>query len=309
MALLRGIAKIAPNQGNLTVAHLNHNLRGAESEADQRLVEELGKYLSIRVVAERLPANAIAGKKSHIGLESAARSLRYDFLRRTAESIGARYVLTAHTADDQAETVLHNICRGTGLAGVAGIPFTRQVSEAVTVVRPFLTIWKSEILSYLDQISQPFRTDTSNESTSFTRNRIRQTVMPLIEREINGSARMHIVRVAKIAREAVAELDRAANRLDASIVFRTETEVSIDSKILAGSSEMLVVHFLKRIWRTQGWPARQMDVRRWRLLSEMVHGAVDTASVAFPGGIHCQRANDNIFRLFVHGESSHDEHR
>jgi tRNA(Ile)-lysidine synthase len=236
---------------------------------------------------------AIARGKTRIGTESAARNLRYEFLRRTAESIGARYILMGHTADDQAETVLHNICRGTGLAGVAGIRFTRRINEAVTVVRPFLDVWRSEILSYLDHINQTYRTDSSNQSTMYTRNRIRHDVLPRLEEEINRSTRKHLVQLAQLAREASEELDRAASQLDSAIIRQTETELWLDLEKFAESSEFLIVQFLKRCWGWQEWPMRSMDSTKWQTLASGIRRA--SSSDGFP----TIRLPGSVFATFV----------
>ena len=115
----------AQGSGKLMVAHFNHRLRGADSDADEQFVDSLGRRLGLTVEMGRARQPITPGGD---GIEAGARDQRYQFLREVADRAGARYVVTAHTANDQAETLLHRIVRGTGVAGLAGIPFTRTLS-------------------------------------------------------------------------------------------------------------------------------------------------------------------------------------
>src|SRR5262245_53440501 len=122
VALLRALLEIRTSgDGRLIVAHYNHRLRGAESDADQAFVESLASQLGLEMITGSAPTLLQADTA-----EATLRELRYSFLAQAANRAGARYIVTAHTADDQVETVLHNVLRGTGLAGLAGIPRVRQ---------------------------------------------------------------------------------------------------------------------------------------------------------------------------------------
>src|SRR5262245_22639104 len=158
-ALLRGLVEIrAAGEGRLIAAHFNHKLRGAESDADQAFVEQLGRELGVKVVAGRR-----AGEGG-LATEESLREARYEFLTSISGVYGARYVATAHTADDQVETVLLNVLRGTGLAGLAGIPRIRQLAEATTLIRPLLDVTRADVLEFLAGLKQPFREDASNRN-------------------------------------------------------------------------------------------------------------------------------------------------
>ena len=130
---------LQPDRERIVAAHFNHRLRGAAADADQQFVQQTCQSLNVHCLLGDADPVAYPQARAGTGLESAARQLRYRFLIETAEQSGARYVATGHTADDQAETVLHHVLRGTGLAGLAGIPAIRRASEAVTLVRPLLS--------------------------------------------------------------------------------------------------------------------------------------------------------------------------
>ena len=295
VALLRATLANSRNKKLLTVAHFNHGLRSTESDDDQQFVTTLCERLGVAFETAVAPRQSIKNDRLQIGIESAARNARYDFLTRTAKAIGARYILTAHTADDQAETVLHNICRGTGLQGVAGIPFSRSIGEAATVIRPLLHVTREQVITYLDEIKQDYRIDSSNNSDEFTRNRIRNGALPMLERSVNGATRKHLCQLAQIARESVEYLDAATDKLGVAILRQSKDELRLDCARLVDIPELLLVHFLKRTWTDQGWGVREIDANRWRRIATMIRQQ-DFAVSQLPNGIKCQRiANEMRF--------------
>ncbi len=204
VALLRAVAALkreCGGPGAVYVAHLNHGLRGEAADADEGWVEALCQEMGLAVSVGRADVGELANQAGD-GWEAAARLARYDFLRTMAEQIGARFVATAHTADDQVETVLHHILRGTGLAGLAGIPPTRPLSPSVTLVRPLLRTTRGEIVEYLKVLKQNYRSDASNADVSYTRNRIRQVLLPLIRDRFNSEVDAALLRLAGQASEA-----------------------------------------------------------------------------------------------------------
>src|SRR5690606_27563900 len=123
-------------------------------DADEHWVVRLAESLGLPCQVGR----AEAAQEQSGSLEDQARRARYDFLQRAAEAAGVRYVATAHTADDQVETILHHLLRGTGLAGLAGMNRSRQLGPAVTLLRPLLAVGRAEVLEYLSGLGQTFRT-------------------------------------------------------------------------------------------------------------------------------------------------------
>ena len=184
VALLRGLAGLkVGGEGKLVVGHFNHRLRGEESDGDEQFVARLAEELGLGLECGRLEAGDIDACPD--GIEEAARRQRYRFLTETAERVGARYVACAHTADDQVETVLHRILRGTGIAGLAGIPRCRRLSPAVTLIRPLLEVRRAELVDYLASLGQSYREDSSNLDRRFTRNRIRHDLLPQLAKDFN----------------------------------------------------------------------------------------------------------------------------
>ena len=155
VALLRAMAALKTGgQGRLCVAHLNHQLR-PDADEDERFVVDLSCRLGLTCEVERVNVKHLVSQSGD-SLEAAARGARYRFLQDAAGRLGARFVATAHTADDQAETILHRIVRGTGVRGLSGMARVRPLGHA-TLIRPLLAMRRSELQSYLDALGQPYR--------------------------------------------------------------------------------------------------------------------------------------------------------
>ncbi|MDY7019075.1 MAG: tRNA lysidine(34) synthetase TilS [Chloroflexota bacterium] len=190
------------------VAHLNHGLRGAESEADARYVFELANSSSLPITIDR--QDVVAHKtKRRCSLEEAARELRYAFFTQVAEKAGARRIAIGHTRNDQAETVLMHILRGTGTSGLRGLEPCSPIppggsgllpSNQIKVIRPLLDITREETLNYCQELELGPRTDSSNLSLSFLRNRLRLELLPLL-RKYNPNFDEALLRLAEIARD------------------------------------------------------------------------------------------------------------
>ena len=161
---------------SITAAHFEHGIRGEESLRDCRFVEEFCREHGIAFVCEHGDVPRYASDRG-IGTEEAARELRYAFLKRTAQSLGCSRIATAHNADDNAETILFNLIRGTGSAGLCGIPAVRE-----NIVRPLLGVSRDEIESYLSDNGVPHVEDSTNFSDDYTRNRIRHEIVPLMKK-------------------------------------------------------------------------------------------------------------------------------
>jgi tRNA(Ile)-lysidine synthase len=295
VALLRAAARLRGSGTVLVAAHFNHRLRGDRALADDEFVAELCRLLGIECVHGQ--AEGPGSQGSGEGLEEAARRARYDFLRRAAEERGARYVATGHTADDQAETILHHILRGTGLRGLSGMRRARPLGPAVTLVRPMLAIRRAEVLEYLAELRQPCREDETNLDRTLLRNRIRHELLPLLARDYSGSTVEALLRLGALAGDAQRVIDaQAESLLERSLVSCDARRVVIDFRPLAASDPHLAREALIAAWRRQGWPLQSMGWVQWTQLSEMALAA-DAGAVApqvFPGAIRAERKGDEL---------------
>jgi tRNA(Ile)-lysidine synthase len=183
----------------LSVAHVNHQLRGAESDGDESFVAKLAEVRGLEFHSRRAPVNP-----SGPAIENTARKLRYDFFRRLAAEKLATKIATGHTLDDQAETVLLRIFRGTGIRGLAAIHPRLLLEDGATrrceLVRPLLSARRKDLREFLQIEGQGWRDDSSNDNVAFLRNRVRHRLLPSIEDEFGEAAVEHLAELAEIAR-------------------------------------------------------------------------------------------------------------
>ncbi len=302
-ALARGLSQLSvTGEGRLVIAHFNHALRGAESDGDQAFVEQLAEELGFDCIVGRSPSPPLPLSPSPppAGVsEESLRNLRYEFLAKTADRIGARYVATAHTADDQVETVLMNILRGTGLAGLAGIPRVRPLTEAATLIRPLLSVTRAQVLEYLASLGQPFREDATNASTTYTRNRVRHELLPLLARDYNPQVREALLRLSQIAGKADDFVCRSARHHFASVVQRTDAGIEIHLQSLATLPNLVARSILIEAWKAQSWPLADMTCERWEELLAFARESIDSSTTTaaprmFPGGIRAERTSSML---------------
>ncbi len=292
VGLLRGLARLkSAGQGRLSVAHFNHALRGAESDGDEQFVAALTDRLGLACQIGRATPGEL-GKTSLGGLESSARQARYHFLQTTAAAVGARYVVTAHTADDQVETIVQRIFRGTGLGGLMGMRRARPLGPAATLLRPLLGMRRQEIRDYLQAIGQSWREDSSNARTEATRNWLRLELLPGVERHVSPGAPGAILRLGQIAAEAQLLVEQlAADLAERAIKPTADGSLQCNCDLLSGQSRYVVREMFVQAWRERGWPEQSMGFDEWDALAEMAVRA-ETAPACqrdFPGATRAQK--------------------
>jgi len=185
----------------LVVCHLNHQLRGASSDADARFVEKFAAQYQTDFELGSANIRALR-KKQKMSIETAAREARYAFFAKTARRRNCRTIFLAHHADDLVETFLINLFRGAGSAGLAAMReiSTRRIDGVdLTIVRPFLCVWRKEIDDYFDEHRLMFREDATNKNLTPLRNRIRHRIIPYLEKTLGRNIRQNIWRTAMIA--------------------------------------------------------------------------------------------------------------
>lgn len=303
VALLRLLAELwqshpRTDHRHLIAAHYNHGLRGEHSAEDQRFVAALAKSLAVEFATETdpdAPVQPSSGRgesppppspastgdaESPPGSEAAMRQRRYRFLHRIVAARGARCLLTAHTADDQIETVLHHLFRGTGPAGLCGIPETRSLGQDFVIRRPLLGLGRAQLRAGLIEIGQTWREDASNDHHDYQRNWIRGELLPQI-RGRYPAADGAILRLIETQNQWYQNLQRQAMQwLEDCVVFADQQvqlpRGPVDPAVLA-----LV---LTSIWDRCGWPRQALATKHHQAVAALVTGAQRTA-VTLPGAI------------------------
>lgn len=214
---------------NIVLAHLNH-LHRKEAINDENLVIETGKKLDLDVRVKRASMDDFAREK-RISAEDAGRRLRYEFFRDIARELDHSKIAVAHNKDDQAETVLMRMIRGTGLDGLAGMDFRSE-----DIIRPILTFEKKEILAYLNENNIPYALDKSNFSNDYTRNYIRNEIIPRME-EINPRLKDSIFSLSDLVKNDLEIIDVSIKKLSKNIIKSTSNnQLSLDKDLFESLS-------------------------------------------------------------------------
>jgi len=284
IALLHWLVNLGYNK--LIVCHLNHQLRGQSSAADARFVQKLAaKY---RVGFELGAANVRAlARKKKMSLETAAREARYSFFSRAAKRRRCHKIFLAHHADDLVETFLLNLIRGAGLTGLGGMRdvSSRQIHGIdLTILRPLLSIWRSDIDKYVRECHLRFREDATNKNLAPTRNRIRNRIIPYLEKILDRNIRQNLWRTATIAAEE-------ENWLDKEVPDLTNVDLSVPK--LRALPVALQRRAILKWLRAQNISEIGFDVvERVRLLADR---QAPFAKVNLPKDRHVRRRSGKIF--------------
>lgn len=285
VALLRSLHAIkqrSGGRGSLTVLHFDHGIRGEASIADAQWVTELADKLGLDCRTGTTKLDTAASEEN-------LRDARRQFYRDETDQLGARYLATGHTADDQAETVLFRVLRGSGLRGLAGIRPTAPLTKACALVRPLLSLTRAQIEAYLNELGQSHRDDASNQETDYARNWLRHRVLPLAEERF-PEARRQLSRVAEHAAESAECLEALA----AELLNETCRDMSFDRRCLASRPPGLVAEAIRLAWRRSGWPEQAMTAPAWRRLAELARSAEPHPAEMFAGGIRAESIGDRL---------------
>ena len=207
---------------DLHVAHLNHSFRGEESDSDAKYVADLSGNLGLPFTVEKIDIPHIQ-KALRLSAEEAARLVRHDFLDRTADQVGATKIALGHTADDQVETVLLNLLRGTGIDGLSGMPPVRD-----RLIRPLISVKRSQVEEYVAQNDLHPRTDITNLQPEYTRNKVRLELLPLLRQEFNTDIDAGILRLSELARDDSTYLNMEAANVLSRITIEKDEKLAVD---------------------------------------------------------------------------------
>lgn len=280
-------------QFEVHAAHLNHQLRGKDSDADEAFVCTVCHSLRIPLHVERRDIRILQGKVGN--LEATARRLRYDWLHETAHQIIASstlaiankiliWIATGHHAGDQAETVLHHILRGTGLRGLRGIAPHRALDSQVALVRPLLKVPRQQILHYLQTQDLSYCHDHSNSDLRLTRNRIRHELLPLLEVRYHLATEQHLLQLAQQAQEWQEYISAQATMLLKQVEKpRVGQQLVLDQPTLNSLPRLMVREILHLLWEREGWPLSGMTQAHWERGTQIASGLLPAGD--FPGGV------------------------
>ncbi|MCH2060647.1 MAG: tRNA lysidine(34) synthetase TilS [Verrucomicrobiales bacterium] len=272
----------------LVVCHLNHGLRGRQSGADAVFVRRLAKSHGLAFETEKVAIDQLAEERG-VSLEEAGREARHEFFRRIGRDYRCTRVVLGHHADDQVETVLMNLCRGTGnLGGMRRVSEVPTPAGRLQLLRPLLGVWRNEVDAYLDARRLAYREDGSNASEQFLRNRIRARLVPCLKETFRRDVTRAIGRAAKLAAGESDFLDELVSGCDVSARCRGQLSVPKMRKLDIALQRRVILAWL----RGQGIGSVGFDVvERVRLMLDDER----LAKVNLPGDRHARRQRKVLF--------------
>jgi tRNA(Ile)-lysidine synthase len=305
VALLRLLLELREKLGIvISVVHFNHRLRGKTSDADEAFVAKLAAKHKL----EFHSASADVAKKAkdeRANLEDAARRARYDYFRWLAESGACKRIAVAHTADDQAETVLAHLLRGTGLTGLGGIH-----PVAGPVIRPLLGVRRSELRRFLRAQKQTWREDATNRDTKRTRARIRKKLLPLLEKQFQAAIVEHLGTLAELAREDDAFLDAIAEERMGALIQKSgegarigieelfqpwkKKEFNTECTEKTGEAQALSKRMVRRIVESIKPRDGQLGAGHVEAVLQLARSGQNGNALPLPGGVEVRKERDAL---------------
>lgn len=271
-------SKLALAGFQLQVAHFDHQW-SPESQKATILVQEVCQRLAIPChlgYAEQLidqlsvKVSGMPPRLAKSGPEATARFLRYEFLKRLVDPLGIRYVLTGHTKDDQVETVLMRIARGTSITGLTGVAARRFLTDRCEIVRPMLAVSRADMVQYLQEMKQPFYEDPSNLDDQLTRNRVRHQILPWLLEHLSPSLCDSLLSLQQSAVDAEVIQGFVSQGFANALLKLDERYFEVDVNQLHSAPEPLIRQVMVRWWNQANLPAREMNRWHWKKLAALV---------------------------------------
>jgi len=277
---------------NLTVCHLNHCLRGEDSQLDAALVEKTAAEMGYPFRGKETDVNALA-KESGQSIETAARQARHEFFSEVAAETNVHSILLAHHADDQVETILMNLFRGTGSVGLSGMDVSSEMQVKVrtlTLLRPLLQVSRETIQEYVVNESTGYREDASNRDEFALRNRVRHRLLPELSEIFQRDVRSSVLRLARQQRKQASAIEELM-----PVAAEESLEVSALLEIPEGLRDKVILDWLRQN------QVPDCGSREVSLVAEMALSKSKPAKVNLPADIHARRRAGVVFLEFPEG--------
>ena len=278
----------------LSVGNVNHNLRGAESDGDSEFVVKLGLELGIEVLQCGVETRTYA-RENKVSIETAARELRIEALREMAIKAGAEKIVTAHHMDDNAETVIHRLMRGTGFRGLGGIWPRRKLAGLVEVVRPMLCVNREQIEEYCRANGFKWRTDRTNEEVVFTRNRIRHLVLPELQKDREGGLSKMLFELSSKSQKLYRKIEAEAQKAIGEIrVDSNDKKIILDRQGLAGLDRLVAVEVIRKVLVLIGSGERDLKQEHYERVLELAGSGEGGKMIELPDGFAASVEHEKI---------------
>ncbi len=291
VALVRVLLYLAKSKAlTLGIAHLNHDLRGAESQRDETFVKNLAKELGLPFFSKTMDIIDLA-KKEHLSVEEAGRNARYTFFTKTADTQGFSKIATGHNRDDNAEQVLMNLLRGSGPRGLTGIPPVRENR----FIRPLIRMPKARILNFLEEKGQAFVLDSSNSDESYLRNKIRHDLIPRLEQDFNPEIKSGLDRLSHILRQEEDFLiGQATLVFNRCVIEENKGRVTLSIPELTQNHPALVNRVLRQAIERVKQDLRRITLTHVQDILTFMARSESGKSIDLPGQIRVYKAQNTL---------------
>ena len=272
---------------SLSVVHVEHGIRGEESKNDAEFVRQLSIRKNIPFFLFEVDA-AKEAKEKRLSLEEACRILRYQAFEKALEQCGADKIAVAHNEEDQAETMLWNLARGSGLTGLCGIWPVRG-----RIIRPLLTTSRGEIEEWLWQNHIETRQDATNLQEIYTRNKIRRKILPQMREEINTQSSRHIAQACHKIQKAERLIQKLTDAAEKACVEQKENQILVRTESFEGQEDIIKEYLLRRCVEKTAGSLKNVTQKHMESLKELA-GKADGRQISLPGGVTAKKEEGNL---------------
>ncbi len=276
----------------LVCAHVNHRLRGPASDEDERFVVELATRLGLPVVTRAVDVQAHA-KAHRLSVETAARRLRLEALREMAAASGCTWVATGHQKNDNAETILQRLRRGTGFRGLAGIRPVRRLGDGPWFASPLLEVTREEIVAYLSRRKLDWREDRTNVDPTYTRNYIRHKLLPALQQESRGSLVEALSALAASASRLYDRVQREAEEAMSQLAQVHEGRIAFAASRLSSLPELVAVELIRQVLVKLGCGEQNLTQDHYARIMQLARSA-GGGELTLPGEFTAWRQREEI---------------
>ncbi len=277
----------------LAAGHVNHNLRGGQSDGDSEFVSELCKKLGIEVLTRSVDTTEYA-RVNKLSIETAGRDLRFNALCEMCRQAGGEAIVTAHHKDDNAETMIHRLMRGTGFRGLGGIWPVKEFGESIEVVRPLLCVGRKDIEKYCNDNDLTWRTDSTNAETVYTRNKIRHLLLPDVQKDCQGDLAEKLFELSLRSQKLYAKIEARAEQSLSEMIVESSEGVVLDRNRLTQLDRLTAVEVVRRVLTSIGSGERDLMQEHFNRVLALASANSSGKVIELPNGFIAKAEYDRV---------------
>ena len=299
MAVVHVLAAIRKTElpgADLLCLHVNHHLRGPAADRDEQFVVEQARALGLPVITQSVDVRGYADAH-RLSVETAGRQLRLAAFAEIAGRQGCTWIATGHQKNDNTETIIHRLLRGTGFQGLAGIPPVRLADSDLMFARPLLCLTREEIVRYLTEHGRPWREDHTNADIAYTRNFLRHRLIPTLQQEAQGPLVQPLSELAASATKLNERIGREVELLWPTVTRTTEGKIDLNAAALADSPALVATALIRRALRTLNCGERDLTRHHYGAILQLARDPVANKGFLLPRGFSVRRRRDRIVFL------------